>query len=102
MEMVPPEILGLILDWQVRMCQYDKNLVLPQRLVCKRFDAMLQPFIFRTIQLEFSRFLKGYRDGNGRPDYKVLEGVGEKCEAVHLDLMVVRDEGWCSCFLLEH
>ena len=89
MESLPPEMLGIILYWDVRMCRCEKNAVLPHRLVCKAFDNALKPFIFKTVQLEFSRFLKNDRT----PKIDSLERVGGICEALYLDMMVVRDEG---------
>lgn len=71
------------------MCRCEKNAVLPHRLVCKAFDNALKPFIFKTVQLEFSRFLKTDRT----PTIESLERVGGICEALYLDMMVVRDEG---------
>lgn len=71
------------------MCRTDKNNLLPLRLVCKAFDSILKPYALKTVQLEFSRFL---RDGPGL-DKSALERMGSSCEAAYLDLMVVRDEG---------
>ncbi len=108
------------------MCRCEKNTILPLRLVCKAFDGILKPYVFKTIQLEFSRFLRQRRgaveakDWNGeaqvvkgleghgsgldgvwggeaiwklRMDRDGLRRVGGCCEALYLDLMVVRDEG---------
>jgi hypothetical protein len=88
MDSLPAEILGLVLRWNVDMCRHDKNLVLPLRLVCKAFDAALKPYIFKTVQLEFSRFLK-----DSTPNTESLARVGHLCGAVYMDMMVVRDEG---------
>ncbi|TVY37351.1 hypothetical protein LOCC1_G008603 [Lachnellula occidentalis] len=87
MDSLPTEILGLVLRFNVDMCRHDKNLVLPLRLVCKAFDAALKPYIFRTVQLEFSRFLK-----DATPNTDSLARVGHLCSAVYMDMMVVRDE----------
>lgn len=69
------------------MCPSDKNAITPLRLVCKAFDRALRSYLFKTLQLEFSKFAR-----NGAPDLKALDGVGELCEAIYLDMMVVRDE----------
>lgn len=71
------------------MCRCDKNKILPLRLVCRAFDTALKPYIFKTVQLEFSRFL---RDAP-RPKLEELARVGQLCDALYLDMMVVRDEG---------
>jgi hypothetical protein len=91
MDSLPTEILGLVLRFNVDMCRHDKNLVLPLRLVCKAFDAALKPYIFKTVQLEFSRFLK-----DATPNTDSLARVGHLCGAVYMDMMVVRDEGMVS------
>ncbi|CZT41918.1 uncharacterized protein RSE6_01732 [Rhynchosporium secalis] len=88
MDSLPTEILGLILDWEVRMCERQKNIILNLRLVCRAFDVALRPYAFRTLQLEFSRYLRSHPN----PGVKGLEGVGVICEALYLDMMVVRDE----------
>tara|TARA_R110002060_G_scaffold15292_10_gene21336 strand:- start:15 stop:320 length:306 start_codon:yes stop_codon:yes gene_type:complete len=89
MDSLPTEILGLILEWEVRMCERQKNTILGLRLVCKAFDMALRTCSFKTIQLEFSRFLRHAPT----PDVQSLVGVGGLCEALYLDMMVVRDEG---------
>ncbi|KAH7403775.1 hypothetical protein BKA64DRAFT_744314 [Cadophora sp. MPI-SDFR-AT-0126] len=88
MDSLPTEILGLILEWEVRMCEREKNTILNLRLVCKAFDMALRTCAFKTIQLEFSRFLRNAPT----PEVESLVGVGSICEAVYLDMMVVRDE----------
>ncbi|EKD18836.1 hypothetical protein MBM_03078 [Drepanopeziza brunnea f. sp. 'multigermtubi' MB_m1] len=88
MDSLPTEILGLILQWEVRMCERHKNTIVQHRLVCKAFDLALRAFAFKTVQLEFSRFLRH----EATPDPDSLSSVGAICEAIHLDLMVVRDE----------
>jgi hypothetical protein len=125
MDSLPTELLSLILLWDIRMCRCEKNAILPLRLVCKAFDGILKPYVFKTIQLEFSRFLRQRRgalgaswdeagqvvkglEGHGsgldgvwgdeaiwklRLDREGLRRVGGCCEALYLDLMVVRDEG---------
>ncbi|KAF4636944.1 hypothetical protein G7Y89_g1129 [Cudoniella acicularis] len=87
MDSLPTEILGIILSWDVRLCRVEKNLVLPLRLVCKAFDAALRPYIFKTIQLEFSRFCH-----NTAPCLASLARVGYLCGSIYLDMMVIRDE----------
>ncbi|TQS39358.1 hypothetical protein Golomagni_00121 [Golovinomyces magnicellulatus] len=93
MDSLPLELLWQILSWDIRMCRYEKNTILPMRLVCHAFDTALKPYIFKTIQLEFSRFLKSnsaYRLDKGM-DFDRLRSVGSLTEALYLDLMVVRD-----------
>jgi hypothetical protein len=72
------------------MCRCEKNVVLPLRRVSKAFNTALRPYVLKTIQLEFSRFLKS---GPELPDGAALERIGGFCQAVYLDMMVVRDEG---------
>lgn len=75
------------------MCRHEKNTILPLRLVCRAFDTALKPYLFKTIQLRFSHFLKSdsaYRVGRGL-DFENLNSVGLLTEALYLDLMVVRD-----------
>jgi hypothetical protein len=91
MDSLPRELLESILMFNVQMCRCNKNNIFPLRLVCKAFDAFLKPYIFKTIQLEFSKFLR-YA---ATPELKSLETVGKLCQAVYLDMMVVRDEGMC-------
>jgi hypothetical protein len=131
MDSLPAELLNLILLWDIRMCRCEKNSILPLRLVCKAFDEILKPYVFKTIQLEFSRFLRQRRgaieakdwdeegkiardlQGHGSGldvvwgheaiwkltmDREGLKRVGGCCEALYLDLMVVRDEGRHSSF----
>jgi hypothetical protein len=89
MDSLPTEVLGLILLWNVRMCRCDKNALLPLRLVCKAFDDALKPYVFKAVQLEFSKFHRH----EPTPDISSLARVGNTCEALYLDMMVVRDEG---------
>ena len=70
-------------------------MILNLRLVCKAFDMALRTCAFKTIQLEFSRFLRHAPT----PDVQSLVGVGGLCEALYLDMMVVRDEGMLDPFL---
>jgi hypothetical protein len=71
------------------MCRCDKNALLPLRLVCKAFDDALKPYVFKAVQLEFSKFHRH----EPTPDISSLARVGNTCEALYLDMMVVRDEG---------
>lgn len=89
MDSLPTEMLEMILMWDVRMCRSEKNTILPLRLVCKAFDRALAPYIFRTMQLEFSRFVR-----NKTPlSVEALARHGDLCNAVYIDMMVIRDEG---------
>jgi hypothetical protein len=96
MDSLPPELIELILLDNVRMCHFKKNRLFPLRLVCRAFDAALRPYIFKTIQLEFSKFLRAAPT----PDMKALESIGYLCQAVYLDMMVVRDDGMYNWILL--
>lgn len=71
------------------MCCGDKNAIIELRSVCKAFDAVLKPYLFKTIQLEFSKFLRHERT----PSVMALERVGDCCESMYLDMMIIRDEG---------
>lgn len=95
MDSLPTEILGLILHWEVRMCERHKNTILHLRTVCKAFDLALRTYAFKTVQLEFSRFLRNVPT----PDPQNLDQVGHICEALYLDMMVVRDEGMLGDFI---
>ncbi|KAH8789178.1 hypothetical protein BGZ57DRAFT_755021 [Hyaloscypha finlandica] len=100
MDSLPAELLNLILLWDIRMCRCEKNSILPLRLVCKAFDEILKPYVFKTIQLEFSRFLRQRRGAIEAKDWdeegkiaRDLQGNGSGLDvALYLDLMVVRDE----------
>ncbi|KAF8847131.1 hypothetical protein BDZ45DRAFT_351750 [Acephala macrosclerotiorum] len=88
MDKLPTEILGVILYWTTKLCKCEKNTLIPLRLVCKAFDAGLRPYIFKCIQLEFSRFRR-----NLKPlDEGALQRVGGLADALYVDVMVVRDE----------
>lgn len=89
MDTLPVEILTLVLKWAVRMSKCEKNDILPLRRVCKVFDVILKPYALKTLQLEFSRFLRHAP----KPDPGSLLHAGAVCEAIYLDMMVVRDEG---------
>lgn len=89
MDRLPPELLHSILNHSVCGSRFNKNELFPLRLVCKSFDALLRPYLFRTIQLDFSRFARG----GEAPRLGALESVGPLCKAVYCDVMVVRDEG---------
>lgn len=77
------------------MCERQKNTILHLRTVCKAFDLALRTYAFKTVQLEFSRFLRNVP----KPDPQSLSEVGHICEALYLDMMVVRDEGMLGCFI---
>ncbi len=98
MDSLPPELLRTILVWSVRLCQPDKNSLLPLRLVNKRFDFILREYVHKTIQLDYSRFARN----TAFPHMGVLADVGHLCQALYCDMMVIRDEGmlsWTSFFL---
>lgn len=94
MDSLPTEILGLIMHWEVQMCERQKNTILHLRTVCKAFDLALRTYAFKTVQLEFSRFLRNVPT----PNPQSLSEVGTLCESLYLDMMVVRDEGMFDQF----
>ncbi|CAG8974594.1 hypothetical protein HYALB_00004391 [Hymenoscyphus albidus] len=87
MNQLPTEVLGLILGWDVTMSRIDKNSLLPLRLVCKGFDNALRPYLLKTIKFEYGCFQR-----NSKMDVGCLEEVGGLCEAIFVDMMVIRDE----------
>ena len=72
------------------MSRVDKNAVLPLRFVCRSFDIALKPWLFKTIQLDFSRLLRIKKGAIGLDG---LSEVGQLASAVYIDMMVIRDEG---------
>lgn len=89
MDSLPTEILKVILTSLITGSSSSKNDVLPLRLVCKDFNALLREDLLKTVQLDFSRLSK-----LGEPlDFKYVDGLGEHCEAIHADFMVMRDQG---------
>ncbi|CAD6446765.1 70453b71-9b86-444e-a33c-34edcf92859c [Sclerotinia trifoliorum] len=91
MNTLPPELLTLILEKNVDMCRCDKNGVLNLRLVCQAFNKILRPSIFKTIQLEFTRFIQ-FRDIDGYPDrLETLQNITSLPSSINLDMTVVRD-----------
>lgn len=95
MDSLPTEILKAILGSAIALGQNSKNEVLPLRLVCKDFNALLREDLLKTVQLDFSRLAK-----NEKPlDLKYLSGVAGYCEAIYIDLMVMRDEGQSIYFI---
>lgn len=89
MDSLPRELLESILIYNVQLCRCNKSGIFPLRLVCKAFDSFLKPYIFKTIKLEFYKFMRLATSS----DFKHLDRVGRFCEAVYLDMMVIRDEG---------
>lgn len=89
MENLPPELLRTILLSSVHLCRSEKNLLLRMRLVNRRFDFILREYLLKTVQLDFSRFVKG----EGAPNIGCLKRVGPLCKALYCDMMVIRDDG---------
>lgn len=96
MDSLPPELLDLIVLWHVRACQFNKNKTLPLRLVCQKLNVAVKPFVFKTLQLEFSKFLR-HAPTPALPD---LDRVGHLCQAIYLNMMVIRDEGMIICLFV--
>jgi hypothetical protein len=89
MDSLPPELLRAIILSSVQLSRSEKNLLLPLRLVNKRFDFVLREYLFRTIQLDFSRFSRE----KTAPQMSNLAVIGHLCQSLYCDMMVIRDEG---------
>ncbi|KFX99637.1 hypothetical protein O988_03727 [Pseudogymnoascus sp. VKM F-3808] len=88
MDKLPPEILRGILGALIALNPSSKNDILPFRLVCKVFNELLREDLLKTVQLDFSRL-----ERNGKPlDLKYLEGAAEFCDAIYVDLTIIRDD----------
>jgi hypothetical protein len=94
MESLPPELLRSILLASVSLCRGEKNVLFPLRLVNKRFDFIVREYVFKTIQLDFSSFIKGH----STPKFESLQDVGQFSHALYCDMMVVRDQGMMFCY----
>jgi hypothetical protein len=89
MDSLPPELLRGIILSSVQLSRSEKNVLLPLRLVNKRFDFILREYMFKTVQLDFSRFARG----ETAPQMGSLAAVGHLCQSLYCDMMVIRDEG---------
>ena len=92
MDRLPPEIILTILGYCVENHYGDKNSLLDVRTVCKLFDNILKPVVLKTLQLEFTRLDKISRKCRP-PDEAALQRIGPLCQALYLDMMMIRDEG---------
>ncbi|KAK7757738.1 hypothetical protein SLS62_000116 [Diatrype stigma] len=92
MESLPPEIILTILEYCVANHYGDKNSLLTLRAVCKLFDHILKPIVLQTLQLEFTRLDRISRSCRP-PDEAALQRIGHLCQALYLDLMMIRDDG---------
>lgn len=88
MDALPVELLELILLCLVRKCHAHKSQVFPARFVCKAFDKVLRPYVLKTIRFDMWQFLKD----KPTPDSNLLPRIGGACEALHLDMMLLRDD----------
>jgi hypothetical protein len=95
MDNLPPELLRAILLSSVHLSRSEKNTLLPLRLVNKRFDFILREYMFKTVQLDFSRFARG----ETAPQMSSLADVGHLCQSLYCDMMVIRDEGTATLYL---
>jgi hypothetical protein len=86
---LPAEMLDAIIRQCVNLHRCEKNSLLPLRLVCKYFDMAVRKFLFKTIQLEFTRFTRTSK----QPDLQLIKNFGCLSEALYCDMMVIRDEG---------
>lgn len=92
MDSLPTEILKVIFNVLIAESSSAKNDVLPLRLVCRDFNALLRDDLLKTVQLDLSRLSR-----LGEPlDVKYLENSGGYCESIHADFMVLRDQGASS------
>lgn len=85
---LPTEIVLSILSYFGHYT--DKNALLQLRTVCRLFDDIIKPFALRTLQLDFTRLDKTARQCRP-PDHAALQRIGCLCQALYLDMMVVRD-----------
>ncbi|KAI1769452.1 hypothetical protein GGR53DRAFT_472544 [Hypoxylon sp. FL1150] len=92
MDRLPSEILLHILDYVVVAHYSNKNNLLKLRTTCKLFDEVLKPYVLKTLQLEFTRLDKGFRARKPLDD-DALRRIGPLCQALYIDMMVVRDDG---------
>lgn len=93
MERLPPELVRCILEHCMRLSRSNKNELMKLRLVCKQFDAILREYVCKTAQLEFSRLVRG----EPTPDTLTVPTFGHLVQALHCDMMVIRDQGMSSC-----
>ncbi|KAI1505281.1 hypothetical protein F5X99DRAFT_416061 [Biscogniauxia marginata] len=89
---LPNELLLTILEQLVADPYADKNHALALRTTCRLFDKALKPVTLRTLQLEYTRLAKHERTARP-PDEDALRRVGHLCQALYLDMMVMRDIG---------
>ena len=88
MDRLPLELVEAILDQSIAICT--KRNVLDLRLVCRLFDRILKPYACRTLNLGFSKLSKRHHPPPPRSD--ALQTIGNHCEGLYIDLMVLRDE----------
>lgn len=92
MDFLPSEIVIEVLEYCVVNHYGDRNSLLELRTVCKLFDHVLKPHVLHRLQLEFTRLDRTHR--LERPtDQDALQRIGNHCNALNLDMMVLRDEG---------
>ncbi|KAI2607091.1 uncharacterized protein GGS25DRAFT_494329 [Hypoxylon fragiforme] len=93
MDSLPPEIILQILEFTIVAFYNNKNGLLKLRTTCKLFNEILKPYVLRTLQLEFTRLDKYERSLRPPLDEDALRRIGPFCQALYLDMMVVRDDG---------
>ena len=81
-----------ILGYCIENHYADKNSLLGMRRVCKFFDSVLKPVVLQTLQLEYTR-LDRTSTKSRPPDEAALWRIGHHCQALYLDMMMIRDEG---------
>lgn len=89
MERLPLELVYSILQQSIRLARSNKNELMQLRLVCKKWDEVLREYVCKTTQVEFSRLVRG----EPTPDASVVPAFGHLVQALHFDMMVIRDQG---------
>lgn len=88
MDQLPRELCDEIVLIFARIAP--KNDVLSKRLVCRTFDRLLRPLGLRTVCLDSSRLNRYSKFA--RPRVDGLQTIGHRCKALHIDMMVLRDD----------
>ncbi|KAI1005120.1 hypothetical protein K3495_g3099 [Podosphaera aphanis] len=94
MDCLPIEIIHQILEESVFMSRCENSTITPLRLVCRLFDAILKPIIFKAICLKIPSFIE-YKS-HRQSDDCVLR-ASYYTEALFLDLLLVRDAVEIEC-----
>lgn len=88
LDILPNEVLGIVVDQMAFKDMKNKNDVLTMRLVCKRFNDVIRPKVLKTIQMDFDRISK-----NGHQAVlDALGNIGQQAKALTIDLAAVRSQ----------